>query len=336
MFLIFGCKVRGLGVDTGERLYPMIVQYVRYYAFVWMESVLFVSFFVYFADKIRCRMSTMEVSNVEILEIDKENVRKHNSVICLEQNGFLLCRRGSISLMMDEHQYRVGEGDLYVYPAFSQTGVMSVSDDFQGVVGRADFDFVLSSLDSIADTQSHVYIRFHPLVSLNSTQYRCIEKLIEGIRSRKEICTSLAPQVVAALVQAFCYEVIDAYITNSREEVRSQKQTRKDKVFQNFLVDLHRNFRMHRDVRFYAGLQSLTPRYFSTLVHEVSGKTPLQWIALFVITEAKQLLSNPKTSIKEVANKLNFSEQSFFRRYFKLYTGYSPSEYRSFSISREV
>lgn len=281
-------------------------------------------------------MNAMEISNVEILEIDSENVKKQSSVICLEQNGFLLCRRGNISLMMDEHIYNVCENDLYVYPAFSQTGVQAVSDDFQGVVGRADFDFVLSSLDSIADTQSHVYIRFHPLVSLNSTQYRCIEKLIECIRSRKEIRTSLAPQVVAALVQAFCYEVIDTYITNSREEFKSQKQTRKDKMFQNFLVALHRNFRMHRNVSFYAEHLNLTPRYFSTLVHEVSGKTPLQWITLFVITEAKQLLSNPKTSIKEVANKLNFSEQSFFRRYFKLYTGYSPSEYRSLSISREI
>lgn len=281
-------------------------------------------------------MSTMEVSNVEILEIDSKSVKKQNSTICLEQNGFLLCRRGSIFLIMDEHQYRVRKGDLYVYPAFSQTSVLSVSDDFQGVIGRADFDFVLSSLDSIADTQSHIYIRFHPLVSLTPTQYRCIEKLIEGICSRKAICTSLAPQVVAALVQAFCYEVIDVYITNSREEIKSQKQTRKDKVFQNFLVALHRNFRMHRDVSFYAEHLNLTPRYFSTLVHEVSGRTPLQWIVLFVITEAKQLLSNPKTSIKEVANKLNFSEQSFFRRYFKLYTGYSPSEYRSLSISRET
>lgn len=281
-------------------------------------------------------MSTMEVSNVEILEIDSKSVKKQNSTICLEQNGFLLCRQGSIFLIMDERQYQVREGDLYVYPAFSQTSILSVSDDFQGMIGRADFDFVLSSLDSIADTQSHIYIRFHPLVSLTPTQYQCIEKLIEGICSRKAICTSLAPQVVAALVQAFCYEVIDVYITNSREEFKSKKQTRKDKVFQNFLVALHRNFRMHRDVSFYAEHLNLTPRYFSTLVHEVSGRTPLQWIVLFVITEAKQLLSNPKTSIKEVANKLNFSEQSFFRRYFKLYTGYSPSEYRSLSINREV
>ena len=159
-------------------------------------------------------MNTLEVSNVEILNINSENVKKQNSVICLEQNGFLLCKRGSIALVMDEHLYKIKEGDLYIYPAFSQTYVHSFSDDLQGVIGKADFDFVLSSLDSIADTQSHVYIRFHPLVSLTPTQSQCIEKLIEAIRYRETIQTSLKPQIVSALVQAFCYEVIDAYITN--------------------------------------------------------------------------------------------------------------------------
>jgi transcriptional regulator len=276
-------------------------------------------------------MNTLEVSNVEILHIHSEDVKKRNSVVCLEQNGFLLCKRGTISLVMDEHVYNVQEGDLYIYPAFSQTYIHSFSDDLEGIVGRADFDFVLSTLDSIADTQSHVYIRFHPLVSLTPTQAQSIERLIEAIRCRETIQTCLKPQIVSALVQAFCYEVIDAYITNSKEEVQSKKQTRKDKIFQNFLVALHHNFHLHRDVQFYATQQHLTRRYFSTLIHEVSGKTPLQWITLFVITEAKRLLSNPKISVKEVADKLNFTEQSFFGRYFKQYAGCSPSEYKYLS-----
>lgn len=295
----------------------------------------FLSFFLTLQTK-TYKMNTIEVSNVEILEVDSSYVKEQSSVICIEQNGFLLCKSGNITLMMDEHLYNVNAGDLYVYPAFSQTFIHSLSDDFHGIVGKADFDFVLSSLDSIADTQSHVYIRFHPLVSLTKIQYQCIEKLIEGIRERKEIHTILTTQIVSALVQAFCNEVIDAYITNSKEQMKSQKQTRKDKIFQNFLVALHHNFHTHRDVKFYAEEQNLTPRYFSTLVHSISGKTPLQWITLFVITEAKHLLSNPKTSIKEIADKLNFTEQSFFGRYFKLYTGYSPSEYRNHNINHKI
>lgn len=292
-------------------------------------------FFISFAGKCNYNMDTTEIPNVEILEINSDNVKRNNSAICLEQNGFLLCKHGCIVLMMDDNSYKVTPGDLYIYPAFSQTYIHSVSDDFQGVIGRADFDFVLSSLDSIADTQSHVYIRFHPLVSLSDTQYRCISKLIEGIQERKEIQTSLKTQVIGALIHAFCFEVVDAYITNYKEQIQSKKQTRRDKIFQSFLISLHHNFRQHREVGFYAEQLHLTPRYFSTIIHNISGKTPVQWIILFVITEAKRLLSKPEISIKETAYRLNFSDQSFFGRYFKQYAGYSPSQYKSYSANRE-
>lgn len=271
-------------------------------------------------------------SNIELFDINKENIRKRNLFSCLEQNGFLLCQKGCVSFVMDEKLYELQERDLYIYPAFSQTRIHSFSDDLQSVAGSADFNFVLSSLNSISDAQSQIYIRFNPLVSLTTEQYHRIEQIIECIRNRKDTHTHLKTQVVSALVQAFCCEVIDAYITN--KPMLPVKQTRKDKTFQNFLVTLHHNFHIHRDVKFYAESQSLTPRYFTTLVHEVSGKTPLQWITLFVIIEAKHLLSNPGTSIKEVANKLHFTDQSFFGRYFKLYAGCSPSEYKSQALRR--
>ena len=277
-------------------------------------------------------MSTIEDSNIELFDIDSKNIKQRNPFSYLNQNGFLLCKRGKISLIMDERLYNVEKGDLYIYPAFSLTQIHSVSDDLQGVAGTADFNFIFSSLDSTSDTQSHIYIRFHPLVSLTVEQLQRIEEIIWFVRKRKNIQTQLGTQIVLSLVQAFCYEVIDAYITN--KSMQSMKQTRKDKTFQNFLVSLYQNFHIHRNVQFYAKQQGLTPRYFTTLIHKVSGKTPSQWITTFVIIEAKRLLSNPKISIKETSCKLHFTDQSFFGRYFKLYAGCSPSEYKNATFKR--
>lgn len=117
--------------------------------------------------------------------------------------------------------------------------------------------------------------------------------------------------------------------------VETKKQTLKDKVFQNFLVSLYDKFRTHRDVAFYAQQQNLTPRYFSTLIHRVSGKTPWQWISMFVIIEAKRLLASPDTCIKDVAYRINFSERSFFGHYFRQHTGLSPIKYKDMAIMAE-
>lgn len=279
-------------------------------------------------------MNRTNRSEIAFDEIDAANIGKYDQIVHLEQNGFLLCRQGRITLGMDDKEFEVQSGELYIYPAFSQTVVIRYSDDLQATVGAADFDFSLSSLDSVSDTQSMVYIRFHPVVRLTEEQYRRIGELIDLTRRRQAGVSAIGRHVVASLAQAFCFEVLDAYIAN--HPIGAEKQTRKDKIFQQFLIALHSNFRTRRNVEFYARELCLTPRYFATLIRERSGKTPAEWISMFVITEAKRRLSEPQASIKEIAAELDFPNQSLFGRYFKLYAGISPSNYRNSVYARKT
>lgn len=275
-------------------------------------------------------MNQTNYTEITIDEIDASNIEKHNRVVHLEKNGFMLCKQGGITLGMDDKEFEVHAGELYIYPAFSQTVVLRYSDDLKATVGVADFDFSLSSLDSVSDTQSLVYIRFHPVVPLTDVQYKRIKELIELIRRRQIGASEVGRHVVASLTQALCFEVLDVYIAN--HPIGQEKQTRKDKIFQQFLVALHGNFRTQRSVEFYARELCLSRRYFATLIRERSGKSPVEWISLFVITEAKRRLSEPQTSIKEIATALDFPSLSFFGRYFKLYAGMSPSAYRASAL----
>lgn len=74
--------------------------------------------------------------------------------------------------------------------------------------------------------------------------------------------------------------------------------------------------------------KELTPKHLSGVVKEVSGKTVGEWIDELVILEAKALLNSSSMNIQEIADRLNFANQSFFGKYFKHYTGMSPKEYR--------
>ena len=86
--------------------------------------------------------------------------------------------------------------------------------------------------------------------------------------------------------------------------------------------------RSERSVKFYADQLCLTPKHLSGVVKEVSGKTVGEWIDELVILEAKALLNSSSMNIQEIADRLNFANQSFFGKYFKHYTGMSPKEYR--------
>ncbi|MCB0458901.1 MAG: AraC family transcriptional regulator, partial [Flavobacteriaceae bacterium] len=61
---------------------------------------------------------------------------------------------------------------------------------------------------------------------------------------------------------------------------------------------------------------------------EVSGKSTSQLINEIVVMEAKIMLDNPKLTISQIAQELQFSNQSFFGKFFKKNTGISPSNYR--------
>ena len=82
-----------------------------------------------------------------------------------------------------------------------------------------------------------------------------------------------------------------------------------------------------RNVSFYARQLNITPKYLSSVVKEVSGKTAARWIDESVILEAKAQVFRHE-HIQEIAYHLNFSTQSFFGKYFKQHTGTSPSRYK--------
>ena len=267
------------------------------------------------------------IHSIEIIDVTKDFVDSKYPVIHSDKNGFLLCKQGSIQLLLDDCTFNINAGDLYIYPPFSQTFIKEVSDDFSGVIGIADFDFVLSTITQVSNTQQHIYIRTRPCVTLTQHQLQNIEELVSIIKHRlAESYRPLRIQILSALVKTICFEILDAYFDGL--SISPMQQNNRDKIFQRFLQDCFMHFKKHRDVKFYAELQHLTPRYFSTVIREVSGKTPIEWINLSLVTEAKKLLATPELNIKEIALQLNFEDQSLFGRYFKRITGLSPSSFR--------
>ena len=115
---------------------------------------------------------------------------------------------------------------------------------------------------------------------------------------------------------------------NQRDRPGELKQGRCEVLFNEFMSLLQQYNKRERNVSFYARQLNITPKYLSSVVKEVSGKTAARWIDESVILEAKTLLKYSGMSIQEIAYHLNFSTQSFFGKYFKQHTGTSPSRYK--------
>ena len=74
---------------------------------------------------------------------------------------------------------------------------------------------------------------------------------------------------------------------NQREQSSEQKQGRCEVLFDQFMQLLGEYNKRERNVSFYARQLNITPKYLSSVVKEVSGKTAAKWIDESVILEAK-------------------------------------------------
>jgi AraC-like DNA-binding protein len=71
-----------------------------------------------------------------------------------------------------------------------------------------------------------------------------------------------------------------------------------------------------------------TASNLSRIMKAFSGKTAVKWINDVLVTEAKILLRKPGATVQQIADELNFGDQSSFGKFFKKHTGLTPREYR--------
>lgn len=100
------------------------------------------------------------------------------------------------------------------------------------------------------------------------------------------------------------------------------------KLSKNFIVLVDRYHRQKRFLDFYAERLGVSSKHLSRTVKRHTGIASLDWIEHYTISDAKILLRTTNLSIKEIAERLNFSSQSFFGKYFKKYEGISPKDFR--------
>ena len=142
------------------------------------------------------------------------------------------------------------------------------------------------------------------------------------------ICRSARCRAADALLQIFfldTYDKVQRYFTKEQLEGGN----RKGQLFKKFIHLVHTNCTMQRDVAFYAEQLCISTRYLSAITKEVGQISAKEIIDEFLTLEIKVALQSTNLSLKEIADRYNFPDQSFFGRYFKKHTGMSPKEYRA-------
>ena len=130
------------------------------------------------------------------------------------------------------------------------------------------------------------------------------------------------------LLRAFSLDIYDKVQRHAAGEPQSSPNSRREEIYGRFMNLVNAECRRHRDVAWYAGRLCITPRYLAGITRSVSGDSPKGLIDYVLVQEIKILLTFSEMPLQEIADRLNFPDQSYLGRFFRRQTGMSPSDYR--------
>jgi len=91
---------------------------------------------------------------------------------------------------------------------------------------------------------------------------------------------------------------------------------------------VEKNFMRMKEPRQYADLMNLSPSYLNSICKQAIGKTLTDIISDRILLEAKRLFSYTDLNVTQVASRLNFSDASYFTRFFKKHTNLTPEQFK--------
>lgn len=84
----------------------------------------------------------------------------------------------------------------------------------------------------------------------------------------------------------------------------------------------------HKQVSMYAEMLNLSAYQLNAITKETLGKTCSALINEYIILEAKRYLLATSNQVNQVADQLGYEDVSYFIRFFKKHTGYTPEAFR--------
>ena len=252
-------------------------------------------------------------------------------------DGFVAayCRKGHFKCTINLTEYHIHDGMLAINipnniiqlepvdqnDELVELTILAVSPQYMTTLSS---DLGKIFVDAISMLQSPIMEMGPEEVDLATQYFKLIDNVINTDSEYRNDSISYLLTSVFYLIGGMVKKRLEAEADNDEKT----PSTRHKRVFESFIELVEKHHQKERSVSFYADKLCITPKYLSQIVKNVSGFSAPDIINKYVILEAQHLLRHSDLSVKEIADQLNFPNQSFFYKYFKAHTGYTPNSYR--------
>ena len=196
--------------------------------------------------------------------------------------------------------------------------VLSFTDDF--FLDRAASSMFIETLPFFINPSSTPIVRLEDTENVSE-----INDIIKRIQKEYASEHSDKIQVIASWMSLFLISCRRLYLN---QVPSGEKHGVKNETTRKFRKVVEEKFAENKSVSEYAALLNITPGHLNDTMQKELGKTASELIHERIILEAKRLLYHSEKSIKEIAAALNYDDPSYFTKFFKTNTDFTPDQFR--------
>lgn len=275
-------------------------------------------------------MSPLITTQQEKFKAGTDNLEYFSNRLVKMNNGVLMfCIEGEADFIIDLKKYHIVPNTNIMLLPRSIFTLVSASSDFrvhyfaysEEIFKTACFRLEPPFIHFLKENSCYTHTEEEPLRSIMG-----LIAASNAIYLDFENCYREA--IAQNLLQIFFFDTYDKVQRLFTPE-QIEGSNRREELFKKFIVLVHTYCVTQRDVAFYAEQLCISTRYLSSITQQIGKVSAKELIDDFLMLELKVALQSTGLSLKEIADKYHFPDQSFFGRYFKKHTGMSPKEYRT-------
>lgn len=269
----------------------------------------------------------------DILIIDNVKVLQNPDPVRLQMNMIASCQGGRMLIRVGDRQVEVERGDIFICPPNTMIDIVEFTHDFACTAMCVSNHGMLKILRShISVWNRAMYVSKVSVLKMNEADMVFYAKFTDLVRlcldsdfSERSSWRPYHREIVETLLKSALLAVSNMLLADMPKDAVNSSTS---DLFDKFLEMLQQSEVKHQPVEYFAQQLCITPKYLSIICKRHSGKTAIEWITEYTLSDITYYLRSTTKSVKEISGILGFSNTSFFGKYVREHLHMSPLKYR--------
>lgn len=268
-------------------------------------------------------------SDKDIIVVDSIQKFAEINAAHIAMNVIMICTNGRIHAHMNGRPVELKKNQVAIVPQNVVVTNIMISPDFNLKAMFLNNSILQSALhDKMVIWNDIMYVQHNHVITLKSeyllifSQFYDMLNMVIEYSQENPFRNEIIHSILSAAILAVCGELKQMLPPSDEKHLRPSTH------FQRFIKLLHNSEIKYRPVEHYASELCISPKHLTAICKKYSGKTANDWIREQVLEDIKYYLKSTDLSIKQVCDRVGFSNTSFFGKYVKEHLGMTPMEFR--------